>query len=183
MNSQPLDYAPTIPKLDPNVLKLTMDTFTNKTKPETAMATTSDVTIDMNTIMQNGKKRRISGEGRKEEEMVCTLLGDMKEWEEDEKTGWEEEAMTRQHNQCDKIHDDDVDELGELEFSPNGREHKPQWLAYVGSGDRAGMPKEPKFNDDGDACGLKHATSSIVKPQTTLEAPHNALLPVMQCPA
>ena len=59
------------------------------------MVTTSDVTIDTNVIRQNRMKRRISGEGRKEEERICTLLGDMKEEERDEETGWEEEAMMR----------------------------------------------------------------------------------------
>ena len=88
MNSQPLDNAPISPKLDPNALKLTTDTFTNKTKPEMAVATTSDVTIDTSAITQNGKKRRISGEGRKEEDEVCTVFEDTKEAVRgEEKTG------------------------------------------------------------------------------------------------
>ena len=37
------------------------------------------------------------------------------------------------------------------------------------------MPKEPKFDDNSDACGLEHATSCIVEPQTTLKAPHDSL--------
>ena len=59
------------------------------------MATTSDVTIDTNAIMQNGKKRRISGEGRKEAEEIHTVFEDTKEEVRgEEETGGEEEAKT-----------------------------------------------------------------------------------------
>ena len=51
------------------------------------------MTIDTNLIMQNGKKRRISGEGSKEEEEVRTVFEDMKEEVRgEEETGGEEEA-------------------------------------------------------------------------------------------
>ena len=96
MNSQPLDNAPTSPKLDPNVLKSTTDMFTNETKPKMAMVTTSDVTIDMSVITRNGMERRVNGEGRKEEEEVHTMSEDTKEEETGEReTGGEEEAKTR----------------------------------------------------------------------------------------
>ena len=40
-------------------------------------------------------KGRVSREGRKEEEEVCTVFDDIKEEERDEEeTGWEEEAKT-----------------------------------------------------------------------------------------
>ena len=35
----------------------------------------------------------------------------------------------------------------------------------------------PEYNDDGDAHGLARTTSSVVEPQTTLEAPHNTPTP------
>ena len=46
-----------------------------------AVATISDVMIDTNAITRNGKKRRISGEGRKEKEEIRTVFEDTKEEE------------------------------------------------------------------------------------------------------
>ena len=129
------------------------------------MVTTSDVTIDMDAITQNGTKRRISGEGRKEKERIHTLLGDMKEEERDEETGWEEEAMTRQHDQHDEIHEGDADELNGLKYNPNERERDPPDLKDMEMGNQVCRSQEPKFDDDGGACRLEHATSSIVKPK------------------
>ena len=94
-NSQPLDYAPTSPKLDPNALESTTDMFTNETMPEMAVATTSKVTIDTKVITRNRTKRRISGDGRKEEKEICTMFEDTKEEVRgEEETGGEEEAKT-----------------------------------------------------------------------------------------
>ena len=96
MNSQLLDNAPTSPKLDSNTVELTTDMFTNETKSEMAMVTTSKVTIDTKVITQNRMKRRISGEGRKEEEEIHTVFEDTKEEVRgEEETGGEEEAKTR----------------------------------------------------------------------------------------
>ena len=97
MNSQPHHYAPIIPKphpITPNPIQTAAKPSVNETKPETAMATMSDVTIGMNAITQNRTKRRISGEGRKEEK-VRTMFEDTKEEETGEReTGGEEEAKT-----------------------------------------------------------------------------------------
>ena len=76
----------------------------------------------------------------------------------------EEAKMGEQYDQCDEIHTNGADELDEFEFSPNGRENKPQQLTFVGSGDRAGMPKQPDFNDNGDMHRLAHATSNAIEP-------------------
>ena len=65
--------------------------------------------------------------------------------------------------------DDDGGEPRDVRCSPNEGEHEPQRLAFIESGDRAGMPKKPKFNDDSDACGLTHATSNAIEPQATFE--------------
>ena len=53
-SSQPSNYAPTTPKYNPITPKTTQAAIklpANDTKPEMAMMTTSDATIDMNMIM------------------------------------------------------------------------------------------------------------------------------------
>ena len=103
MNSQPLNHTPTTPKHDPitpNSTQTTAKPLANNSKPKMAVVTTSDMMIDTKAVTQNRMKERVSGEGRKEEEMVCTLLGDTKEGERDEEdTGWEEEAKMQQSMQ------------------------------------------------------------------------------------
>ena len=72
--------------------------------------TTSDVTISTNTITRNGMERRVNGEGRKEEEEICTVFEDMKEEETgEEETGGEEEAKMRRRGRCNGIHEDNAD--------------------------------------------------------------------------
>ena len=156
-----------MPKLDPITPRTTQTDIkppVNKTKPKTAVATTSDVTIGTNTITRNGMDRRVNGEERKEEEEIRTMFGDTKEEERgEEETGGDEEAKTRRCNEVrDKrvpACDEDGGEPRDIRCSPNEGEHEPQRLAFVESGDWAGMPKEPKFNDNGDTHGLTHATS------------------------
>ena len=181
-SSQPLDNVPTSPKLDPITPKTTqtdIKRLANETKPETAVATTGDVTIGTNAKTQNGMERRVNGEGRKEEEEVRTVFEDTREEVRgEEETGGEEEAKTGgRRDRHDGIHADNVDELDELKYDPNEREHEPQRLTDEGSGDRASMPKEPEFDDDGDVCGLERVTNSVVEPQGPHETPHNAPAP------
>ena len=81
-SSQPLNNAPTSPKLDPIMPKTTQTDIkwpANKMKPETAMATTSDMTIGTNTTTRNRTKERVSGKGRKEKEEAHTVFEDMRE--------------------------------------------------------------------------------------------------------
>ena len=71
MNLQPLNYTPIICKPDsitPNLTQTAAKLPTNKTKPETAVMTTSNMTVDKNAVTQNGTKERVDEEGRKEEE-------------------------------------------------------------------------------------------------------------------
>ena len=82
MNSQPLDYAPIILKSDlitPNPTQTNTKLPANETMPKIAMVTTSDMMIDTYTAMGNRTKERVSGEGRKEEEMVHTVFDNTKE--------------------------------------------------------------------------------------------------------
>ena len=116
------------------------------------------------------------------EEEIRTVFGDTKEEERgEEETGGEEEAKTRRRDEVrDKrvpARDDDGGEPRDVRSSPNEGEHEPQRLAFVESGDQASMPKEPEFDDDGDACGLEHVTNSIVEPQGPHKTPHDAPTP------
>ena len=184
-SSQPTNNAPTTSKLNPIMPRTTQTNIkppANETKPETTVATTSDATIGTNTITGDGMDRRVNGEGRKEEEQIRTVFGDTKEEERgEEETGGEEEAKTQRRNEVrDKrvpARDDDGGEPRDVRSSPNEGEHEPQRLAFVESGDRASMPKEPEFDDDGDACGLEHLTNSIVEPQGPHKTPHDAPTP------
>ena len=40
-------------------------------------------------------------------------------------------------------------------------------------GNQVCRSQQPEFNDNGDACGLAHATSNTIEPQATFEGPHN----------
>ena len=39
------------------------------------------------------------------------------------------------------------------------------------------MSRVPEYDNDGDVHGLAHTTCSVIKPRTTLEAPHDAPTP------
>ena len=64
-----------------------------------------------------------------------------------------------------------------LEYIPNEREYEPPDLEDAETGAQVCRSQQPEFDDDGDACGLAHATSNAIEPQATFEAPHDASTP------
>ena len=92
------------------------------------------------------------------------MFEDMKEEVRgEEETGGEEEAKARRHDQCNRIHEDNADELEGLKYNPNERECDPPDLEDTETGNQVCRSQQPKFDDDSDACRLEHVTSSIIK--------------------
>ena len=133
---------------------------------------TSDVMIVVTLDKTMG---RVSREGRKEEEEVCTMFNDTKEEERDEEeTGWEEEAKTQP---CNKGCDNNGYKPRDIECNPNGREHKPPDLEVMEMENQAHRPQQPGYDDDGNACRLAHTTCSTIEPQGPQTTPHSAPTP------
>ena len=65
--------------------------------------------------------------------------------------------MMRGDNQHDEIHNDDADKLEGLKYNPNEREHEPLDLEDMEMENQGCTPQQPKFDDDSDTYGLKHA--------------------------
>ena len=100
------------------------------------------------------------------------MFEDTKEEERgEEETGREEEAKTRQRDRHNEVHEDDADGLEGPKHNPNERERDSPDLKDAEMGNQVCRSQQPEFDDDSDACGLAHATSSIVEPQAMFEAP------------
>ena len=113
-NSQPLNNAPTSPKLDPimpNTTQTAIKPPANKTKPEAAVATISNVMVNTNTVTRYRTKERVSREGRKEKEEARTVFEDTRE----EVRG--EEETTRE--KCTDAHPTDDDPTNQMPMPLN----------------------------------------------------------------